>query len=193
MNTRTELLNYIIRKHGLKSYLEIGLQSAVNNFNHIQCVEKSSVDPDPVARAQYVGTSDKYFEAYAKLGNPVGIDIVFIDGLHHADQVVKDIRNSLRLLRPKFIVLHDCWPDGEQYTTVPRQTKRWFGDVYKVAANLGKNPRLFCTVSIDCGCGVLKAQDVVGINTWGESFITYKELTPEAVNLKTVEQFQAWI
>lgn len=43
-------------------------------------------------------------------------DLVFIDGLHHSDQVLKDINNSLSFLEPNGVIMcHDILPSSEQY------------------------------------------------------------------------------
>ena len=55
-------------------------------------------------------TSDAFF-----LQNKQLFDLIFIDGLHHSHQVLRDINNALRWLSPSgTIVLHDCnpWIEG---------------------------------------------------------------------------------
>ena len=42
----TQLLNVLIKKHNLKSYLEIGVQNPANNFDKIECDSKVGVDPE---------------------------------------------------------------------------------------------------------------------------------------------------
>jgi len=94
-------------------------------------------------------TSDDYFNT--ELGP---FDLVFIDGLHHADQVKRDFENSLRCLSDNgFIVIHDVLPENEEGTIVPRQTKRWWGDVYKWAMTIGQYTEIqYKTFNIDNGC-----------------------------------------
>ena len=49
-------------------------------------------------------TSDEYFSKFKDK-----FDIIFIDGLHHYEQVKKDIFNSLEILNSNGIILmHDC-------------------------------------------------------------------------------------
>ena len=173
--TRTDLLNHLIKKHGLKSYLEIGLQDASQNFDKIECERKVSVDPDPNAKATYCMTSDIFFKttSYGLIEittkdsdiKPEYIDnrfnLIFIDGLHTAEQVKKDFENALEILSPNgFIVLHDCNPEKEEHTIVPRPkpTGHWNGDVYKFAGRLSSF-EFFHTVDIDNGCGVFMNVD----------------------------------
>jgi hypothetical protein len=64
-------------------------------------------------------TSDVFFEKLKSnelsgLDNTVKFDVIFIDGLHLADQVEIDIKNSLNYIKEDgFIVLHDCNPPTE--------------------------------------------------------------------------------
>lgn len=157
----TQLLNALIEKHGLKSFLEIGVQNPANNFDKIKCHQKVGVDPEcgPLKL-----TSDEYFHLLKTPSEQVGIymayaeiqtfDLIFIDGLHHAEQVRKDFENSLRCLSDKgFILIHDVLPENEAGTIVPRETKVWWGDVYKWAMNIRQYWGIgFKTFNIDNGC-----------------------------------------
>lgn len=154
--TRTDLLNHLAKKYNLQAYLEIGVQVPELNFDKIICKQKVGVDPDPAARATWCMTSDEFFESESYLG--IMPDLVFIDGLHTAEQVKKDFNNALKILSPNgFIVLHDCNPQKEEHTIVPRPTKtgHWNGDVYKFAvAFTGYAALVRVTVDIDNGCMV---------------------------------------
>jgi hypothetical protein len=158
MKTRTDLLNHLAETYDLQRYLEIGVQVPELNFDKIKCPIKVGVDPDPASKAWFNVTSDVFFsmvlaDQYMGGGD---YDLIFIDGLHTAEQVKKDFENALKVLSPDgFIVLHDCNPLKEEHTIVPRPTKtgHWNGDVYKFAARLSL-PKI--TVDIDNGCLVFK-------------------------------------
>ena len=153
----TQLLNALIEKYNLESYCEIGLQNANNNFNKIKCKIKCSVDPDPSANAMFDCTSDEFFKV-----NSNKFSIFFIDGLHHADQVKRDFENSLKCLDDNgFIVLHDVLPENEQGTKVPRETKVWWGDVYKFAMTMHDYGLEFKTFNIDNGCMVVSKTPII--------------------------------
>ena len=154
---RTDLLNFLAEKYNLQRYLEIGVQNPAQNFNKIKCAVKYSIDPDPSASATFLMTSDEAFSA----GFRRKFDLIFIDGLHTAEQVKKDFENALKALSPNgFIVLHDCNPLKEEHTIVPRPTAtgHWNGDVYKFAGRLSSFEE-FVTVDIDNGCGVFRNLD----------------------------------
>lgn len=152
--TRTEFINMLIKLHGYTSYLEIGMQKAANNFDKVIAPLKVSVDPDPKAEAMHKCVSDWFFEVDNRK-----FDLIFIDGLHHSDQVERDIINSLRVLnRDGIIVLHDCNPPTEKDQLVPRQHKVWYGDVWRAFVGFRlKYPDVisFC-LDHDCGLGVIK-------------------------------------
>lgn len=57
INHHTQLLNYLIERYGLKSYLEIGLQNPANNFDKINAWLKIGVDPICLNR---IGTNEGY-------------------------------------------------------------------------------------------------------------------------------------
>lgn len=166
MKTRTDLLNHLAEKYQLKRYLEIGVQVPELNFDKIICEYKIGVDPDPKARATQCRTSDDFFK-YTQdhiMINPEGtfqpFDLIFIDGLHTAEQVKKDFENALKILSPNgFIVLHDCNPEKEEHTIVPRPTQRghWNGDVWRFAVGFFGYDRLErYTVDIDNGCCIFR-------------------------------------
>jgi predicted O-methyltransferase YrrM len=106
---RTNIINHLIKKKDNPKYLEIGVEQGLN-FNQIKCLEKTGVDPDPNSfSATNNQTSDEFFET-----NDKTFDIIFIDGLHHADQLKKDIINSLKVLNDKrTIICHDVNPPSE--------------------------------------------------------------------------------
>lgn len=160
MKTRTDLLNHLAEKYNLQRYLEIGVQVPELNFDKIICSEKWGVDPDPKAKATFPYDSDTFFHNF---GNdytdwPDDFDLIFIDGLHTAEQVKKDFENALKILSPNgFIILHDCNPEKEEHTIVPRPTKtgHWNGDVWRFAVGFTGYDRLWrWTVDIDNGCTV---------------------------------------
>lgn len=173
--SRTKLINYLIKKYNLVSYLEIGLNNPYCNFVKIRAKEKYSVDPyytdiidgnteDGIAEwsrfCTHRMTSDEFFEQNSK-----NFDIIFIDGLHEEHQVDKDIQNSLKVLKTGgFIVIHDCLPESKGAQAVPRQQPIWNGTVWKsfVKMNLLKNPGLkLYVLNTDWGCGIIQKKGEV--------------------------------
>lgn len=193
MMTRTDIINALIDRNGYQSYLEIGTQNRVNNFNKINCVDKTCVDPDPNVKANFVCTSDEFFSGFQ--GNPWRkYDIIFIDGLHHSDQCTKDIWNAYRMLSWNgSIVVHDANPQSELAQRIPRETKVWNGDVWKSIVELRKHSVLcFYTVDTDHGCTVIH----VGFNDTRDKIeeeLTYENFDKNRdkwLNLISVDKFK---
>lgn len=181
--TRTELINAVIKKNGYTSYLEIGMGTG-RNFKFIRCQNKVAVDPDQTTKATVHMTSDEYFASTI-----TKYDCIFSDGLHELDQARRDLINSWGFLKPGgTFMMHDTNPHSETITHVPRDSKEWCGDVYKLACQIG-NPGKF-TYEGNYGVTVLKKQEDQGlllsdvIITWEEFNKSRKEL----LNLKSWEQ-----
>lgn len=124
---RTELINRLAKLINASSYLEIGV-SCGGNLAGIECLRKVGVDPDVNSKsATHHMTSDQFFSS-----NQENFDLIFVDGLHHCEQVQKDIFNALSCLSPGgLIVCHDMNPLNESMQKVPMETPEWTGDCWK--------------------------------------------------------------
>lgn len=172
---RYDVINLLIKKHGLRSYLEIGYQHGIN-FDQIVCAEKISVDLN--GKADFNMGSDHYFEHVDKSRI---FDLVFIDGLHHSDQVERDIINAINVVKAKWVVVHDCNPPIEAVQRVPRETKQWYGDVWRAFVGYrAKYGGSYC-LDQDCGCGIIEVKGKVESGfisqiTWEEFSNNKREL-----------------
>ena len=150
---RWEIINHIIKAFNYKSYLEIGIQLG-ENYRRIIAREKNGVDPNVPCEFQM--TSDEFFD---KLPEGFKYDAIFIDGLHHTEQVDKDILNSLNHLNNGgTIIVHDCNPLTWKHQHVPRIQQDWNGDVWKSIIKL-KTLRSDLDVRVvdsDNGCAIIK-------------------------------------
>lgn len=126
MKDKDQIINEIIKENEYNSYLEIGFGNG-EGFAAIECKNKYSVDPN--GKADYKGTSDDYFKEITK---DVKYDVILVDGLHHADQVRKDIINAAKHLKKNgVIVLHDVNPNSKETQEVPCNTPIWEGDCWR--------------------------------------------------------------
>jgi hypothetical protein len=158
---RYDVINYLIEKYNLINYLEIGVFHG-ENIRLIKAPYKDGVDPGHegviAPEVTYPMISDAFFELI-KNHEDIKYDIIFIDGLHHANQVEKDIFNSLNHLTPNgFIVMHDCNPVSFEAQKIPRETVIWNGDTWKAFINFKMcNPGYKCyVIDTDFGVGVIK-------------------------------------
>jgi hypothetical protein len=193
----SELLNLIAKKIGAKVYIEIGVFNPDHNFNKIEVDRKMGVDPDPNAKATVCMTSDRFFDILKQTGGKACL--VFIDGLHHADQVKKDILNAWDILDYGGVVcIHDSNPHSEHITHVPRDNREWSGDVYKTISQL-EHPNKF-TMNFDYGCCVIRKDgDPANFLSFSETPIDWQMFSDnreKLLNLVTVEQgikeIEAW-
>ena len=147
---RWDLIQYIINKYNCTSYLEIGCDKD-QSFSRININKKIGVDPKSGGTIR--DTSDNFF-----INNKDKFDIIFIDGLHHYDQVIKDIYNSLDILNDNgHILIHDCLPRTIAHQAIPRYRGSWNGDVWKSIVELRTKSNLeVFTCEIDFGVGVIR-------------------------------------
>jgi Methyltransferase domain len=197
MKTRIDIINYLISKYNYNTYLEIGVSTgeciAAINVNY-----KDGVDPQPRHPAvNYPITSDIFF---ANLEPEKKYDLIFIDGLHLYEQVIKDVNNSLKHLQENgIIVLHDCNPTD--YLLQIRNIQdfnlsSWTGDVWKAILHFRKKENLnVYVVDTDYGIGLIKPgyQDVY-INSFRQKTeeFEYEHLVHDRqniLNLITIEEF----
>lgn len=133
------------------TYLEIGTSAgrtlALARCASIAIDPKFRLDRDVKARKPscelFEMTSDAFFashDVHALLGAP--IDLVFIDGMHRYDFVLRDFMNVERFCRRNsIVVLHDCLPVDSHMARVDPQDQRfaamakhkigWAGDSWK--------------------------------------------------------------
>jgi SAM-dependent methyltransferase len=189
--TRVDLINRLILAREYESYLEIGLRGEPRAFENIRVKNKVSVDPEK-EDATHTVSSDEFF---AGPGKDTTFDLIFIDGLHHADQAQRDIDNALeRLNEGGIIVVHDCLPDSEPMQRVPRETGVWTGDVWKTFAWYRQNrPDLsMCVVDIDYGCGFIEKGCRVGQELQPEAELTwdyYEKNSRKLLNVISLAEF----
>ena len=149
---RYDIINKIIIKRNYTSYLEIGCFKD-ETFNQINIKKKIGVDPTSGGNLRM--TSDQFFK-----DNKEKFDLIFIDGLHVYEQVIKDIFNSIKVLKENGIILvHDCLPRKLWYQTPTRMSNTWNGDVWKaiVECRTLENIDTY-TCLADEGIGVIKLQ-----------------------------------
>lgn len=118
-------------------YLEIGIRNPSNNFDHIEVGNKIGVDPAVNHQTYkngfiYSETSNYFFKHNCRNK----FDLIFIDGLHIASQVIEDLYNSLTALNERgTILLHDVNPRREEMAgTDPIKGFGWCGTVWKAWA-----------------------------------------------------------
>lgn len=184
MNLHARILNFLIFRHNYKSYLEIGLNDPNENFIDIMLSNKESCDPyvaneHPDTKTEITPLINKYLtyhmtsdDMFKNMPIDKKYDLIFIDGLHEGNQVVKDVINSLKHLNKNgVIVIHDCLPKKSIYTDYPYKDceerhypngavdKTWNGTTWTALPTLEKMGIKFETVDVEMGLGLVKYQE----------------------------------
>jgi hypothetical protein len=120
-----EIINkFIIGKEDKVRYLEIGVDEGYT-FNKVKVPNGNKHGVDPYGGCENIThkmPSQEFF-AYNKYFWKNTYDIIFIDGLHLADIIIQEVRESLKILNPGgYILLHDIAPLYESRQEV------WWGD-----------------------------------------------------------------
>ena len=144
------LINSIINVNDFNSYLELGLGNG-DTWNIVECSRKVGVDNNQDIANRLSGvcsTTDEYLENCTET-----FDLIYIDALHEKSQVLKDFRNSLKILNERgIIVFHDINPLNESQVSSSAS-----GDVFELWMELVEKYRKHVKVVIGVG------GDTVGI------------------------------
>jgi hypothetical protein len=160
---RSQIINQLTNSND--RYLEIGVEYG-ECFNEVHFINKIGVDPDPKFNPTngklFKLTSDDYFIQYNNedtssidsddiIDEPPIFDVIFIDGMHQTEYILKDINNSLRILSDKGIIfIDDILPlNYNEQLKVPikhyyengilKYGENWTGDIWKVIYHILKN------------------------------------------------------
>lgn len=169
------------------NYLEIGVRNPADCFDKVLATNKTSVDPglefgpNPV---DYKMTSDQFFAALnageTKLDKNFKWDVVFIDGLHLAPQIMVDVYNSIHHTADNgIIVLHDCNPPNwynahSDINHFYNNAGYWNGTAWKALYKLRTmlNVDIY-TVDMDWGVGVIDKATPAEPIEWQNPFFEY--------------------
>jgi glycosyltransferase involved in cell wall biosynthesis len=167
-NERHSVINSLTKTYN--KYLEIGIENGYT-FINTHFLHKVGVDPEPKCKSNSNNgykiikeTSDYYFENIDLLMNydenesidsddvvkKTNFDVVFIDGMHHCEYVLRDFNNSVKLLTTNGkIFLDDILPlNYNEQLKIPvkhyyengvlKYGEEWTGDVWKFVYHLLK-------------------------------------------------------
>jgi predicted O-methyltransferase YrrM len=131
----------------LVSYLEVGLWDGATLWEVAKAIQPNGraygVDVDLAAlRRRHLAKSlnvelcempsDQFFADHRALRRV--FDLIFIDGLHTADQAQRDLANAVKMLKQDgTIVMHDTYPMRKEWTD-----ESVCGDVYKVVPKISQ-------------------------------------------------------
>lgn len=189
---RIEIINKLIKSINGKKYLEIGVEGGLC-FPNIDAEYKVGVDPDIHSKATVKETSDSFFEK-----NTEFFDVIFVDGLHLAEQVEKDVINSLKVLNDGgYIVCHDLLPTQEYMQLRNRLSGLWTGDCWKAWVKLRseRSDLVMYAIDTDWGCGVIQkgSQNTINIDNIPLTYSNLMKHKQEWLNIVSIEEFNTKI
>ncbi|MCZ2444683.1 MAG: class I SAM-dependent methyltransferase [Flavobacteriales bacterium] len=209
---RYDIINFLLSSFTRKTtYLEIGVRNPNDNYNKIMADVKYSVDPGVEFKENPVDfkmTSDAFFERLRNgehIDRNIRFELIFIDGLHLADQVDRDIEHALAFLKDDgFLVMHDCNPPTEWHA---RETHgfefspagpQWNGSTWKAFLKARYRTDISsCCIDTDWGVGIISKHINLGATpTIGNPFYEFYLLDKhrkEMLNLLDFERFQQLI
>lgn len=203
--SRTGIINFLVTNFSRPThYLEIGVRNPEHNFHQIKTAFKRSVDPGiefAGYQADFPMTSDEFFAQWdeGKLDLPTSkFEVIFIDGLHLADQADRDIANALRRITDDgFVVVHDCNPPTEWHARedygfhLSPAGGNWNGTTWKAFIKWRQDPSLFsCCVDSDWGVGILSKSRPLGRPGTGHpEFYEYADLQADRRELLNLVNF----
>lgn len=208
---RTDIINFLLAQTASENYLEIGVRNPDNNFNKVLSKNKYSVDPGVEFKNNPVDfkmTSDDFFSSLEKntfcnIKNTIKFDLIFIDGLHLANQVELDIKNSLKYIKEDgFIVLHDCNPPTEFHQRENYNFKKspagvlWNGTTWKAFYKSRCSHNLYSICfDTDWGVGVISLKDRKGFNnleSLENNYFEFNELIKKKQRHLNLQSFEQW-
>ena len=151
MNQSARRINKLADQLDARTYLEIGVFQG-DTFREVSVPFRTGVDPGFAFDTSTVNndstrlvqlTSDAFFAAEAGYAP---YDLVFIDGLHTFEQVVRDMGNALLHAHKHSVLIFDDTVPSDVYSAIPDwaaclQYRKascsgdlsWHGDVFKIA------------------------------------------------------------
>lgn len=135
----TAWLQWFHRNLNPRNYLEIGVNTGRSLQYALSGTPCIGIDPSPVLeyklmdKQQLIETTSDDFFANNNVENLFGkIELAFIDGLHHYDQVLKDFINVEKHSdKDTVVLLHDIYPVVPATATREWNTFYWAGDTWK--------------------------------------------------------------
>ena len=152
---RHEVINSLTKPED--KYLEIGVEYGYT-YSNTHFLYKTGVDPDPKCSYPNINKclSDEFFLKGTNKGTNKKVtnkdlgtfNVIFIDGMHHSENVLRDFNNSVNVLSEGgYIFLDDILPlNYNEQLKIPRQHyyengilkygEEWTGDVWKLVYHL---------------------------------------------------------
>jgi hypothetical protein len=96
--------------------------------------------------------SDEFFRDHSvETFLPEGVDMIFLDGLHHFEATLRDFINVERAAHRRTVaMIHDCLPTSLDMATRPVKPLMWTGDVWRLLPIFKKYRPDLRVAAVDC-------------------------------------------
>jgi predicted O-methyltransferase YrrM len=129
------------------TYLEIGVQNGTSLRLASACEDAFGVDPNPLwipdvdsCFTVFPMASDDFYDSGRAYMLP-DVNLAFIDGMHRAEQVMRDFINVASHMAPGgIIILDDVLPRNDHEASRTQCPGDWTGDVWRTAGRLNHQP-----------------------------------------------------
>jgi hypothetical protein len=167
--TKFDLINFMARQHGYRSYLELCTYTTGNYYAYIN---KSLL---PISHRLMYRCGDDYDDGmvvdFRAIGDDISecltsirerglrYDIILVDSWHEYGTSLRDLREAWTLLAPTgTIVVHDCFPPSAEMAAPLRNAQMWSGVSYKAYFDfvIAQQNADYRTVDTDYGCGIIR-------------------------------------
>ena len=136
-------------------YLEIGVQTG-KSLRLAKC-PAIGIDPMPMPNIKLQKnhtllrmTSDEFFSKHAEKYLKDAPDLIFIDGMHLYEYVLRDFLNVEHYADSNtLVVIDDIFPGHPAQAERKRRTRAWTGDVWKLAVFIEENRRDLKVTKLD--------------------------------------------
>ncbi len=132
-------------------------------------------------------------------------DVIFIDGLHLAEQADRDILNALDFISYKgFVVIHDCNPPTEFHARESFSFRNspargyWNGTTWKAFYKFRYQKDLYSICfDTDWGVGVISKTRYLGFNNLdppiGNPYFEFKSHVDNKKTYMNLQDYEVWI
>ncbi|HUK08675.1 MAG TPA: class I SAM-dependent methyltransferase [Stellaceae bacterium] len=164
-----DIINELIRRRGLRSYLEICTPTTGGSFSEVErgtlvrrdrlmyrC-PRDFADGDTITFRSTTEDIAGIVDQVRRSG--LRYDLIFVDAWHTLPCAARDLDAALSLLTDDgFLVVHDCSPPNVNMATSEHSGACWHGVTYAAFLDLvAAHPELgYYTVDADVGCGIIR-------------------------------------
>ena len=166
---KTDIINWLVKTHGYRSYLEICTVGTGGCFREIDgstlliCHRLMSRCPDDFSDGMTIdfriAGSDIWDCVQQLKTRQLRYDVILVDPWHEYHPSYRAIEAALELVAERgTIIVHDCLPPTKRCANPTYLPGEWCGVTYKAFIDfvLSRGDITYQTVDVDYGCGIIR-------------------------------------